>query len=139
MEKLIIDRSKWRTGGNPTTTNKTGLGFTLLLNDAGFMCCLGFESLRCGIPSDKLLNTGEPGEITPEAKLTIKIQHLVTIKYEYDEDTENYYINTNFTDIAMRLNDDYDLTSEEREERIKEHFATVDIEVEYIGEYTKDV
>ena len=38
--KVLIDRSKWRTGSwNP---NRTGKGSTQLLNAEGYMCCLGF-------------------------------------------------------------------------------------------------
>jgi hypothetical protein len=53
---LIIDRAKWRTGGNSPI--QTGVGRTRLLNKEGYMCCLGFRCHQMGIPEKDLLKAG---------------------------------------------------------------------------------
>jgi hypothetical protein len=46
-KKLILDYSKWRCGMDGA--NSLGDGETALLNDKGFMCCLGMFGKQCGI------------------------------------------------------------------------------------------
>jgi hypothetical protein len=120
---LIIDRSKWRTGGDIGTNNETGKGATALLNKQGFMCCLGFRCNQMGIPKRLLLNMG-----TPEDIQDWNIPDLVD-----EEDGKD----TTFVRDAVEINDDYSLTSKEREKKIIEHFATKDIKVEFVGSYVK--
>lgn len=126
MEKdyLIIDRSKWRTGEG--SFSETGKGDTQLLNKQGFMCCLGFRCNQMGIPKKDLLNKG-----TPEALADLyNIADLI----EGDEDG---WGNTKFAKEAVHLNDSIRLTSKEREKAIEEHFATIDITVQFKGKYVK--
>jgi len=127
MEKLIIDRSKWRTGGNSSSENMTGKGDTLLLNPQGFMCCLGFEALRRGKEPDEILNCAEPHDVGAIPFLSLP-----------DEDGEEYgYSDTAFTSQAIRINDDDNITPEEREQKITTKFKEINVEVEFIGEYVK--
>lgn len=135
MKKIIIDRSKWRTGGNKNGNgNQTGNGSTMLLNKDGFMCCLGFECIRLGRSLDDVIYKFSPSSINWG-----KDNHLVQRKTPEGEVCEiySYIATTEFTNIAMGINDDPDMTSDVREQKIKEHFATANIEVEFINEYTK--
>lgn len=50
---------------------------------------------------------------------------------------EEYGRDTTFVRDAIEINDDYSLTSRERERKIIEHFATKDIKVEFVGRYKK--
>lgn len=54
VDYLIIDRSKWRTGGDlaHVNDNQTGKGYTALYNKQGFMCCLGFRCNQMGVPKN---------------------------------------------------------------------------------------
>ena len=62
QKKFIIDRSKWRCGGNLSDggTNLRGEGITYLLNNQGFMCCLGQVAKQCGVDEYDLLETEYP-------------------------------------------------------------------------------
>lgn len=61
VKELVIDRSKWRTGMD--YPNYTGEGITALLNNKGFMCCLGFLCLAMGAKSDSIINRGSPAQV----------------------------------------------------------------------------
>lgn len=131
MEKLTIDRSIWRTGGEEKANGKhTGKGPTQLLNSDGFMCCLGMVCEQMGVPRTHFLDIMHPEDILGLLAFKSINNFLV-----YKSDIEEKYSNTTFTCDAMDINDDEDLTSEKRESKLKEHFATKGIQVEFINEY----
>lgn len=134
MQQLIIDRSKWRTGG--TVLDAEDLkkyGPTHLLNEEGMMCCLGFYCKQIeNVPEEKLLGVALPEEVDILNSTSI----LVRKKDEISNDGRgDRYINTVFTNIAVRINDDDDLSSEVREDDIAEHFKTVGVQVSFINKY----
>ena len=126
MEKLIIDRSIWRTGD--TGKYATGLGETRMQNDEGFHCCLGIYCKQLGIGS--LLGKETPLEALNKTKEEDKspillAKNVITERYDH----------TMFSKRAMNINDSYYLKREQREIAITKHFKTVGIEVEFQGEY----
>lgn len=135
MEKLIINRSKWRTGGEAEDGNSayTGKGPTQLLNSDGFMCCLGMVCEQMGIPRTHFLDILHPEDVLGLAKFESINNFLV-----YKSDVREEYSNTLFACNAMNINDDVNITSEEREAKLKEHFATKGIEIEFINDYIKE-
>jgi hypothetical protein len=47
MKILVLDESIWRCGDDAKDPNKSrGTGYTKLLNEEGYMCCLGQFSLQ---------------------------------------------------------------------------------------------
>ena len=116
---LTIDRSKWRTGS--VSNCKSGNGPTQLLNSEGYMCCLGFRCYQMGIPKKDLLDIPIPQDLSD----TWDIPDLV----------DEFGYNSNFACEAMSINDTNEYTREEREEKIKEHFANIGITVEFTGKY----
>lgn len=117
---LVINRAKWRTGGDDHPA--TGKGDTQLLNKQGYMCCLGFRCNQMDVPRKLLLEEGTPGCIRGW-----DIPDLI------DEDGYN----TEFSQIAMELNDSSDMSRITRERKIKAHFKTIGITVEFVGDYKK--
>jgi hypothetical protein len=82
---LTIERAKWRRGGTGKRPDDKveaigaldiEFGPTLLLNDKGLMCCLGFDALACGLSADQIVGAGEPSDIK-----TLKV---------YDEEADEY-------------------------------------------------
>lgn len=135
MEKFIIDRSIWRTGGEEKKNNSvyTGKGPTQLLNSDGFMCCLGMMCEQMGVPRNHLFDISLPEDVLGLAKFESINNFLV-----YKSDVREEYSNTLFACVAMNINDDEYITSEEREAKLKEHFATKGIEIEFINDYIKE-
>jgi hypothetical protein len=118
---LIINRAKWRTGGNSITFNKTGEGSTALLNEEGYMCCLGFRCEQMGVPKKDLLHKPNPDSLSYDWDIP---DLLDTLGNE-----------TLFTREAVRINDNISYTSQYREESITKHFATIGVTVEFKGKY----
>ncbi len=130
MEKLkfIIDRSIWRTGDEGNVA--TGDGNTALLNECGYMCCLGMISEQLGVDKDDLLGLGEPEELSG----------FLDDLSELDLLLDEHGVNTNLSDDAITINDG-DLPVEEKEKELIKLFGEHDVELEFIGEvkYKKDL
>lgn len=135
MKQLIIDRSKWRTGGEGY--RHTGIGDTQLLNDDGYMCCLGFYCLQAGIPSEDILGVGEPDDIDGVRDFYNKFEDMELLLVDM-EPYENLMNKTKFTIAAISINDKETITPDEREQMIKDHFGSVGIEVVYEGQYSNE-
>ena len=110
MEKLIIDRSKWRTGSGGKFS--TGTGDTALRNGQGFMCCLGFEALRLKFDEHDIIDVGEPCDIPGNPE----------------------FHNNRFVSDAIGINDNTATTLEEKEKKLVPLFATEGIELQFINE-----
>lgn len=124
MKTLTIDRSKWRTGG--IAYDETH-GSTQLLNEKGYMCCLGFYCLQLGeVSKNEILGIALPEELNNVNVYDDAMLHLVH---------ENDLRNTHFTEEAINMNDSEELTNEEREKNIQEHFKRIDVDVVFTGEY----
>lgn len=128
--KVVIDRSKWRTGGN-NGRFITGKGETMLLNDEGYMCCLGFVCKTANPELDikghfypRTLEDTVPGINVPDHIDYFKCKHK----------------NTQLAHMAAAINDD---TCEVRPTKEKEAsliklFENSSYELEFVGEYTKE-
>lgn len=126
MKKIIIDRAKWRTGAEGRYA--TGTGDTQLLNEDGFMCCLGFFCNQSGIPKTKLLDNGDPEDIADkiqEKKLIKKIPILFNGS------------NTTITKAAIKINDSRTMRVSTKETKLKKLFKKVKVLFIFKGNYTK--
>ena len=125
---LIIDRSKWRTGSDGP--HHTGKGDTQLLNKQGFMCCLGFRCNQMGIPKKDLLNKAEPEDLAN----IYTIPDLVEEEHWFEKILTQ---NSDFGREAIMINDNEEITKEERERLIKEHFKKINVKVIFKNKYPK--
>jgi len=98
MKTLTIDRDRWRRGG--IRRNHTH-GPTYLLNDEGYMCCLGFDALACGVTPYEMRGAYGPGEVT-------------TMSDEYRETRWRSGVVLD----AMEVNDNPNLSELERETKL---------------------
>lgn len=123
MLEVTIDRQKWRTGGLAGGERCTGTGPTMLLNEDGYMCCLGFAASQIAQFDPALMH----GRQTPKS-LNIIIPTLTS-------SDERGLLDTQFTGEAMWINDNPDLTTEQREESLIALFKENGIELTIQGEY----
>jgi hypothetical protein len=103
-EKLVLDYSKWRCGGDGTY--KLGEGGVALCNSFGYMCCLGQWTMQTGADENSIMDKGEPQEAG-----------IVHPLFTYIVDGIRPSI---FTSEAIGINDDPDTTPEHKIERLKE-------------------
>ncbi len=122
MQQLIIDRSKWRTGGTSFTEK---VGPTQLLNREGYMCCLGFYSLQIGNKTEEeILDMTCPYQVEDKTG----IESLVSLNNE---------VNSGFAHDAIEINDNDLISNEDREQRLIELFKGKEIEISFINEYSE--
>lgn len=96
MKTLTLDYSKWRAGGNGLCKDTViGQGRTKLLNEQGFMCCLGQFALQCDLKDVDIYGKEDPSELK---------RYFADFNYIY-EHRENYS-NTALSDTLMSINDD---------------------------------
>jgi hypothetical protein len=125
--KVTIDRARWRTGLH--SVNHTGAGATELLNQEGYMCCLGFCCQAAGILDTAINGIGAPSDLCRvDKEAEKKIGSLVT-------NVINYPLNSRLSRAAMTINDNEYSTAPEKEEKLLELFKDSEFELEFIGEY----
>ena len=133
MKQLIIDRSQWRTGGDKWNWTH---GETKLLNSIGYMCCLGFYCLQLGeLTENEIKHKGDFGDFDSDESLFTN-SNMNKVAFVYDEDSEYRSImNTEFSEGAIEINDNQSINNYTREQKLIEHFKTIDVDVTFINEY----
>lgn len=111
-KKLILDYSKWRCGDDGD--HSLGEGPTKLLNEYGFMCCLGQFGQQMGVPEHEMDDMGEPCECNTQIEL-------------FTED------NGVFVMQAISVNDEPGTTPEEKISAIRTLLSGRGIELEVIN------
>ena len=106
IRTVVIDRSKWRTGG--CSKHATGQGDTNLQNEEGYMCCLGFV---CKSHKTKTKGISSPGFVDRKIPLLTKKDYVW-----------NNYEDTQLSEEAMMINDDHNTTRQEKESKLKKLF-----------------
>ena len=117
-KKLILDYSKWRCGEG--SEYSVGEGGTALLNEEGYMCCLGQFGKQMGMNDEEMLNKGEPIECNTHTQVPLFIN-------------DNY----SFVADAISINDDELTTPERKIELLKERLDIEGIELEVINKPSK--
>ena len=114
MKTLVINRNKWKRGGN------IGKGETQLLNTEGYMCCLGFHALQFTKAVKKdILECGNPYSVKCNMGNTILLN-------DPDHDSD-------FTGDAITINDDNTISEKVREERLTKLFRTKRYDIKFTG------
>jgi hypothetical protein len=109
---LVIDRTKWRRGGDTDELTRA-FGPTALLNDEHMMCCLGFSALACGVPEGIIVGHGEPCDL--DDRRNLPPEYLSTHFYE---DADGDLMSRNEVAVAITINDRDGLTDAEREAQL---------------------
>jgi hypothetical protein len=127
--KVTIDRARWRTGS--IGPNKTGEGHTRLLNQEGFMCCLGFCCQAAGASKDDIQSKLYPSSLANTTKSRVPSMPSL-IKYDGHRDE---FADLDLAVSAMEINDCKDTTPALKEQKILELFKDSEFEIEFTGEY----
>ena len=125
-QTFTIDCNTWRCGDDGKY--KLGEGNTALLNDKGFMCCLGQVALQLDVHEADLLGVGEPEGVESDTILGLLVTN------EWDEDSENdIKYNTALSSKAMDINDASSTTIESKMNDLKELFKADGYDLEFIN------
>lgn len=122
-KSFVIDRSKWRCGGDKRP-HARGVGDTELLNEEGFMCCLGQVSQQLGCSERDLLGMTEPASAQQPKKLAGVLLD------------EGGFQNS-LTYKAISINDCPSYTTKKRESELKKAFKSFGFHLRFFGRYVK--
>ena len=129
--KFRIDRSKWRSGNEGNYA--IGLGNTFLLNEKGFMCCLGQVEKQLGLSDENIENKSWPCSTKRKNILSNYnpdcVEGYMPLGMSFDG-----YENTELSNIAMKINDDQELSVKKREKKLIALFKEYGHELEFYGE-----
>jgi len=141
VASFTISRSVLRQGGPIAGGGEIRGGGvnTLMRNPEGFMCCLGAIGLACGIPAEHLENREMPYEVVQHHPEHLELPNMNLFAYRQENsyfgeegEPEFIYCDTDLSDDAAKINDDSNLTHEQREAMLIERFAKDDIELIFI-------
>lgn len=116
VSKFIINRSVWKCANH-------GNGATALLNEYGFMCCLGQVSSQLGVTDGELLHRATPAMCDHTDKINILVHH----------DCQEY--NSQLAVDAIALNDDATIDRKTREAKLQKLFKKNGYDLEFVGDY----
>ena len=126
-EDQVVDRSAWVCGGSSELLAEA-LGPSGLLNEKGFMCCLGHVCHNSGFGKDQLLDRGFPSELLNKGDF-LDIPGLAYI------DTWNCGTDSDFVETAVDINDSTTLSPKEREKELKALFKEHGMKLKFVGKY----
>lgn len=119
---LILDYSKWRSGGNLCNENGIGKGTTLLLNEEGYMCCLGQFGLQLSTKITEEDINGM-GCISGTDKRVLLLTHH----------NKGYIDDTRLACDAMRINDDCTTTPQFKIQALRKLFGKKGFKIKVIN------
>lgn len=119
---LILDESTWRCGRDAEETeNSRGKGPTALLNEQGYMCCLGQFSLQLAkLKKEQLLMKSVPMYVD------------VYIPFLTRKSTFGIENNEFIVPPAIEINDNECTSVDEKVEKLKELFSKHGYEIKFI-------
>lgn len=127
--KLVIDRSKWLRGEGSEASG-------LLRSSDGKMCCLGQLALSIGATPEQITHVDEPEHCPtlpwPKGML-LPVDLFDEDEYEENVGPEERFTTSQITYHLMITNDAEGLSDAERENQLREEFAKLDIEVEFVN------
>jgi hypothetical protein len=158
--RVLINREEWGVGLRDycTETKKRkdrmagsggefrhGQGQASMLNSHGFRCCLGFMMNAAGFTDDEISEFTSPQELVdcmkyrqiPEDRQEVQATLVSRLPKGFQKGRCD--VNVDLQDELVELNDNPYFSAEVREKLIKEKFAEVGIEVEFVGQYKADV
>ena len=119
--KLVIDRKTWIRGEDSGAS-------CLLRSSDGKKCCLGFYALACGLHENQIREKPAPANLSNTG---IK-QWNDTMYRSIPTDAYQTLKHSSIAQHLMLINDEVCFSSEEeREQKIKELFARIGVEVEF--------
>lgn len=139
---FIIDESKWRCGGMSVIVNRNqetgefidvhdnpnhwGDGDTYLLNHLGYMCCLGQICKQMGVSDENLSSRATPQDILESDDKYPQLNGILL----YSDLDSGHDIDSELSTSAMTINDDENLTHNERKGALvklfEEHGHTIE-------------
>lgn len=125
LTHFVLDYKKWRAGRNGG--NRVGKGDdTYLLNQEGYMCCLGQFCEQAGFEKESLWNVENPSTLSTTTRITIPV---LTQKSH----NQYYRFDSPVAGLMMDINDDADIGTKRRLIGLAEALLGVGITMEVIN------
>lgn len=128
--KIVIDRTKWRRGGNgPGGSYVEKYGSSMLINNKDNMCCLGQIARQCGFTEMDITGADMPHDIYPFSLNRLKDgPYSVFLKYREDPDVAT----STLGNLCQEVNDADYYSAAEREARLTE-LLSPHFDISFVG------
>lgn len=124
IKEFTVDVSKWCRGGIN--------GDPSLLNEEGFMCCLGFLSKACGIEEYEMTCIADPENLEDESLFDFLPKELLEFK-KMDDEESTYPSNTLLCQDLIDINDSKEITDHDRMSKLKYKFESIGIDIKFVN------
>lgn len=132
-KKVVISRATWVRGthalgpGNRTYDER---GSSMLLNDKGHRCCLGFVGQQlCGVTDEEAKVSYYPSGGRVVQKFRRHLPELFS-GYVISEETQRDL--STVCNTILRINDNNTIKGDRREKELIELFKSIDVEIEFV-------
>ncbi len=114
---------KWRCGGDVGDSSQLGTGPTKMLNNQGYMCCLGQCAEQRGVHPTYLMSNSDPDGVSRMLKENFADSNYDQLMLKNPSPVRLRTNNSSFAVEAMRINDALRFTKSERAQALVDHFA----------------
>ena len=125
IEKLTINRKRWLRGQKDS----------VLRNEEGLMCCLGFYCLLKKFKISDIFNRSAPEEVLKRTRVDVinKTTKLGRLLIDNDNEEGKIINNNEVCNDLMICNDNTDISDKQRERRITQLFKKINVEVKFVN------
>ena len=109
----VIYRGSWRRGGDTQELTRDLGDTSLYQSRTQMMCCLGQCAFEAGVELEELEEIGEPNDVTDDAYPALIAAGLLN-------DDDDYGRQSAFSKKAIPINDNEQITDQQREEKLIE-------------------
>lgn len=123
VKSFVVDRERWYRG--------KGDRHSKLLNRNNKQCCLGFYALACGLSEASIKGQNTPNDVicnTESCSCKSNIQWKTKL---IDSDIDSDKVNSQICQTLMEVNDEIELSDEERETKLTKLFKKIGIKVKF--------
>ncbi len=123
---IVVNRAKWLHGGRKQDS--------VLCDKAKRMCCLGFAAEQSGVDKDILYNSFNPADMANNTEAV----HVPGLTNVYTSFGYKGTHNSNFSEEAISINDDEELTLVQRERALQKLARKYKRKFRFTGKYPRD-
>lgn len=131
-KKFVIDRSKWRSGS--MGEHAIGKGNTEMLNEQGYMCCLGQICKQLEVQDHLLLGVLTPASTARLGNMKAQLEEIGLVQTKVTSEKTSDVINSEICSKMIDINDRTEYSLDTREKMLIGAGDLLNFDIEFVGE-----